>query len=712
MLSVVSYGDYDYIYTKENFIGYIRIIIKKNISGAQITESDIPNLRKRLYLNLSTNIFKQLATQAQINEILTADYILRDKYYADAKLRTLPISSEESPVGNRFKLVFKVRKGEWIFSRQNSAALGNYNYMVIFDSVENAKTVSPVGILQQIYDGWTDHAIYAKAEVDGYVTIMSRNSSADAITDAEMQELFEGFDIYIGKDISFIDEKDKYNIYFNSYVQRGYTATGLTEENSKRVTCRSALAIPYPEMELTFVLPSYIKVGIRCGADAANLDTDLYWFINGDKVALTKNARFYRISLAKQTATGGALPSVFNPNSNNDAVSVAEITDYINKGELYIYYNDKYSKDVINGNNAEEKYIKAVKYVDADNVNINCYPDRLPLFVHTSDIHGDNTRFSRVMDYADYIEADGVLVTGDMVAWNGDSYMDYVHDSFDEHKTLGLICVGNHDAFGTNKELSAQYNNVMKRAIDKFDYNVPSVTYPTYYYKDLAAKKIRVITLNEFERTDVNANYSWYSPEQISWFISTLLSTPQDYGVIVLFHRPENAIERISGNDKFYETSIPYAQYQSNTITGTPIAKIIDAFISGTTLNTTYTEKDPDTNEIITQNIVADFSNKNTGVEFLFFANGHEHSDRIGIVPNTTNRLLVCNVLSCVSIYAPEHPYYAELTDLPRGGRGTCQDAFNIYVIDREHQQIRIARVGSNMTSQLALRGYMVVSYV
>ena len=49
--------------------------------------------------------------------------------------------------------------------------------------------------------------------------------------------------------------------------------------------------------------------------------------------------------------------------------------------------------------------------------------------------------------------------------------------------------------------------------------------------------------------------------------------------------------------------------------------------------------------------------------------------------------------------------------DLPRGGVGPTQDAFNIYAVDRRNRTIKIARIGANITFGLDVRDYMSIPY-
>ena len=72
----------------------------------------------------------------------------------------------------------------------------------------------------------------------------------------------------------------------------------------------------------------------------------------------------------------------------------------------------------------------------------------------------------------------------------------------------------------------------------------------------------------------------------------------------------------------------------------------------------------------------------------------------------------MCNICLGIGLYGNvQYHYYAEEMDCPRGGRGTTQDSFNVYVIDRDAKTVRIARVGSNMLPDFTMRDYMIIPY-
>jgi hypothetical protein len=143
-----------------------------------------------------------------------------------------------------------------------------------------------------------------------------------------------------------------------------------------------------------------------------------------------------------------------------------------------------------------------------------------------------------------------------------------------------------------------------------------------------------------------------------------------------------------------------------------PIKTIVDAFISKTSLSTSYNENTINGNNGETVTINVDFSNCAAGVEFICYVTGHRHKDNIGYVHTATNRQLMLNIC-CSNGHYPKSGSlsFAEGSDIPRGDRGVTQDAFNVYGIDRQSGRVKIARVGSNVNFEGIDRKFLLAPY-
>ena len=177
-------------------------------------------------------------------------------------------------------------------------------------------------------------------------------------------------------------------------------------------------------------------------------------------------------------------------------------------------------------------------------------------------------------------------------------------------------------------------------------------------------------------------------------------------------HSTEKWIDAVPGKDNFYDYGTqPDWCTKYNNIEGNPVSSIIDAFISKTSINGTYTQKvyvqgSTSEEEIETVTYSADFTSVNKGVEFIAYINGHKHHDNIGYLSGTNNIQLSLNILQGAS------SIYYNYNDIPRAtGRGSVQDVINLYSIDREHGIVNIVRIGSNQTFNLVQRDVLSIPY-
>lgn len=417
-------------------------------------------------------------------------------------------------------------------------------------------------------------------------------------------------------------------------------------------------------------------------------------FIDYDfDINIPDGAGFIRLAIAKTddsditTAVSGSVAVYY-------AVSAIRVMD--NVGGSYYGIEDAFA--------AKKNYTGSISI---DNTTFN-----LPSFLHTSDLHGDCVRFDRACDIAARLGVDSLICSGDMVEYSSSDDFNYVINAVGD--LTFDFCIGNHDSWDFATE-QAVYEKYFAPFADKID--LPTVvTYPTYYYRDIADKSIRIISINQYQSVDETGTSRHdsvhFHQEQITWFCNTLLNTPEGYGVIVVVHAPEYNPVADQTYDKFKQEVLAFT-FNAGV---KPIHDIIDAFISGGTLTQTYTQSGtPSSFEVD-----ADFSGKNEGVEFIAYVSGHMHSDNISYVPNTTNKQLLLNIV-CTNAWehrtktgykGTDYPYYNELNDLGRSDLGSSQDAVNLYVIDRASKTVRVVRVGARRTYDLTVeRDCMVIPY-
>lgn len=485
-------------------------------------------------------------------------------------------------------------------------------------------------------------------------------------------------------------------------VQADISASGELQYEgyyaAKRVSMETKMAVPFEGMQVRIRTPRnypyQVSACISYGNAAGLLATDVK--VYPDSIAqVPASAKAVRVLFRSRLASNksGA--------ANWTELSVATVEEWLASGELVLEYYDKDTRTVQDRNVPAEVRASAVRRVLDTSDNENNGMDLLPVFAHISDLHGDITRYRNFLDYCRFFGVDAAFNTGDAVLMNHPDGMSYVPYFAGESSVPMLFCIGNHESKPTGQ--ATLFEDNMAALVGQQGYlkaaNTPADH--CYYYKDFADKKIRVIAVNYYED---GVYLGKLGQTQISWFISTLAATPDGYGVIVLLHSPEDRVIADSPLDKFMQ---PYNGSTGFYVGERPIMQIIDAFIAKGTLSTTYTENGA------TVTISADFTGVDADTEFIAYVCGHTHRDRVGYYEHSTNRQLCLCVTCGIALFGDSsYSEWANVSDLPRGGRGASQDVFNLYAVDRVGGNVRIVRVGSDITTQFAHRDMMVIPYI
>lgn len=609
------------------------------------------------------------------------------------------LAGVESSIGTRIRVILQIKTGEQVSASCN---MGKGVVAAIY-STYNACLSAGGDYLQSLSPNSYAESLSGTANYDGYLCVSLAKSDDSSFSDADMATFVAALSLTVTKTVEgdIVDiystlnniennsrvEKD---LFLGTLVQKALTNNGLSDSTT-RVSTLSKMVVPYVGCRLTFKIPNPYVIGIRSGNTAEDLSNNDYWFGDGDTFLFTETTRYFRLCFAGAT-------------SDYPTITVAEVETLISSGQIKITYKDD-SFDIVERNYENEKYVKGTMRNFVSGASNNGSLTKLPIFAHTSDVHGDAARFANFLEYCDYLGVDAALVSGDVTAYKGSNdSVQFVNDLADEHATPVLPCIGNHDAWDITSE-QGQNETLVGYLITKNSATTdPDKTYPTYFYKDFVDKGIRVISLNLYETTHSGQNCN-FTQEQCDWFISVLASTPSGYGVLVMFHSPETLPVSPAGKEAFRQSLLNYNGLQSG-LTGTPFAKIVDAFISRTTLSLTYTSAGTSIST------TADFTAVDASVEFIAYVNGHLHTDTVGYIPGTTNIQLNLNVCCGIAVYGTSYPYLANNSDLPRDAEGATQDCFNIYAIDRSAKTVRIAKVGSNISGyDLSERKYMVIQY-
>jgi hypothetical protein len=130
-----------------------------------------------------------------------------------------------------------------------------------------------------------------------------------------------------------------------------------------------------------------------------------------------------------------------------------------------------------------------------------------------SDVHSDLKRWARFIDYCNYYKdiLDAAVVTGDLnQTWDFDMGWEMLMDYAKEHLEIPIIpVIGNHDASG---DKVGGHNALASGSVDWLgeNYITPYIdedcvqgekdgVKQAYFYRDFAASKIRVISINDYD---------------------------------------------------------------------------------------------------------------------------------------------------------------------------------------------------------------------
>ena len=469
-------------------------------------------------------------------------------------------------------------------------------------------------------------------------------------------------------------------------VNKNASGGSLPSGNSNYyATTKSIIAFAKPGLTVKARLPEGWACVFYYGD--YNISTESPQFTDGTEYAFGATAVFYRIKFWK---TGG------------ETITPTEVADYVASGKIDFTYISE-DEDVYTRNIDKVTQVGALKRKLISTLADNGM-DTLPVFAHLSDLHGDAPRLWNALEFCSRIGGvDGVLATGDFAMYQGSNFCDYQGYLASLYTFPYFFCIGNHEA--TTNDIAALYADNIQGLASQYGYleaaNTP--TTKCYYYKDLDAKKIRIIALNYYNAANVNASLG---QAQVTWFVNRLKDTPSGYGIVVLMHSPEFPMSVPEAYDKFYQYhQVSEYANQGFFVADRPIMHIVDAFIGRTTYAATYT----DNGQSVTIN--ADFSSIDPSVEFICYANGHRHRDFIGYSTLSTHMQLDLNITASTAQYGVTYPAFANEEDLPRGCEGVWQDAFNLYAIDREKKVVKVVRIGSNQNEDFKMRDYMAIPY-
>lgn len=729
-----------------NIDGVLRIGTKKSDNSA-FTPEDINNFLSSLMYEVfipndkpimgNNNLFSYIEDKIDFidDEIQgKGKYIVNNVSDADIALVNSSWVEVAKPTDAiRLRLIYKVPKGT-AFRAQCTLSHGLYAALY---STRSQALINNIDYIENYTNNFTTALISGITTSEGYLTITYKNQNGDNFTPQDYNTFMTNVEVMVkywsGTEqsdsiLGRLNTLEKYQkLIIPAFVQGMYVTGQSLDEHGVgntsiqyAVVTNSVCLLPYRGVRLKIKFPQSSGLIMLIKFYSGPITDGSYTlFVKDDgEFATPTQYQSYSIAIGYANAQKTDIDT-------STTITTEEVESLIKNGDISIVYNN--SKSIIND------YINAITHPwDGVSLRPTRYEKKYPTLLHISDLHGDAKRYSNALDAAMEIGVDALVNTGDSVHLSMRSGIGFINDIGKESDVTQLITLGNHDVVVTqdgwqNQQILTnveQYENVISPLATRNSYVLPAPSYydgaPTYYYKDLP-NNIRLITLNLYEQNHAPYNGTLFmgcriSQKQIDWFCETLLSTPSNYGVIISLHQiPSNSVApsvklQVNNKDSFWQTQLLTNTTLEN-ITGEPIVRIIDAFISKSVTSFTYTNTLVSSTESI--NVNADFTNINTGVEFIAYITGHTHTDRIGYIETSENlQLCLCNTCSAALMAVVNITAMCETEDLPRGeGKGSIQDAYNIYCIDRDNKEVRIAKGGSNLTVELTERKWLTLPY-
>ena len=383
-----------------------------------------------------------------------------------------------------------------------------------------------------------------------------------------------------------------------------------------------------------------------------------------------------------------------------------------------IHYNLPSAPSGYSDPNSDVKIRNADMY---DVINTNAYykngvvfnSRNLQLMVVT-DLHGDTVAVQNAITMMNEFDTiDGGLNMGDTCVntWLDDfTFAEPLH-------SIGkpfLIAIGNHD-IGLNYTIAntGSTTQAYTRFIQPNEAQIGGThAGKNYYYKDWATYNIRTIVLYEYDNDDVDPGDPLlyrirkttrvWSQAQIDWLVATLNSTPAGYSVVITMHQIVQ--DQITWTNSIFTDINHIVPGDSSTVSDEAIIpEIVDAWINGTTLVGSY----PFIGEgayLPNISVNADFTSRGAG-DFICYMAGHAHVDVVGTVPAFPDQTQI--VLTCATSDANRNKY----GDLQRQVGKRSEDCINVVSFDTSNRQIKIARIGAQITFDMRKRDFIAIDY-
>lgn len=270
--------------------------------------------------------------------------------------------------------------------------------------------------------------------------------------------------------------------------------------------------------------------------------------------------------------------------------------------------------------------------------------------LHFSDLHEDADALARIMLDRNELGnlVDDAICTGDMVANT------YAHITSWWDKDV-LTCIGNHDSASYSDEydwtaLSMADRDAYYIAPFESNWGIVHTSGKSYYYKDYASSKVRMVVMDGMLYTDNGSE----ATEQNAW-LSDLLddAIANNLHVLIAIHAPHGGSTSVDCS--FHDYTYTVMPTESDCTTPQAVIDIVANAISG-------------------------------GLKFVGYICGHTHRDNIWKATEDGSQLMYC--VTCANVSYPPQWMNADLY------RGVDADAYNLVTIDTSRTLVKLVRGG------------------
>ena len=271
--------------------------------------------------------------------------------------------------------------------------------------------------------------------------------------------------------------------------------------------------------------------------------------------------------------------------------------------------------------------------------------------LHFSDVHADSAALARIMNDSKRLaqSIDGSICTGDLVGNTGGA----INSWWDADV---MTCIGNHDS-ATYSDGAYNWTAISMADRDAYyiapfesNWGITHTSGTSYYYKDYAEQKVRLIVMDAMLYIDNGAEAS----TQTAWLDNLLADAiTNSFHVLIAIHAPHGGATAIDCSFS------RYGQGAMPTLT--------DCNVPQTVIDT----------------VAAKIS---AGLEFIGYLVGHTHQDNMWDAEDDGKQLMYC--VTCAVVYQKSQWINSDQN------RSIVEDAYNLVTIDTANTLVKIVRGG------------------